>query len=186
MSPSRRTRARRTIQWPVVVALVGIWCALNGTVTVRLVLAGIAIVLLVLLLFPLPPLAFKGRIRPIGMVILIGRFGYDVLVASVQLAWWVVRTSPPPDSSIIKVPMRTDSDGVMTLTALLVSLVPGSLPVEASRSRHTLYVHFIGARDAAAVEDARTAVQQQEERVLRALSTPTQLRAAGLPARGEL
>lgn len=184
MTPSRRIRARRTIQWPVVLALIALWCALHGSLKPQTVLTGLLLALLVLWLFPLPPLVFRGRVRPIGLAILVARFVYDVAVASLQLAWWVLRPPPPPRSSIIKVPMRTDSDGVMTLTALMISLVPGSLPVETSRSDRILYVHFIGAHDAETLEASRRSVRTQEERILRALSTDEQLAEAGLPVRG--
>lgn len=184
MTPSRRIRARRTIQWPVVLALISLWCALHGSLKPQIVLTGLIVAILALWLFPLPPLMFGGRVRLLGLVILVVRFAYDVALASLQLAWWVLRPAPPPRSSIIKVPMRTDSDWVMTLTALMISLVPGSLPVETSRSDRILYVHFIGAHDQDTLEASRTSVRTQEERILRALSTDDQLAAAGLPMRG--
>lgn len=180
MSVNFRTRARATMQWQVMLALLLLWCALNGTVRPHVMLGGLVVTVLVLWLFPLPPLVFEGSIRPVHLLILIGRFAFDVVVATGQLAWWVVRPAPPPASSVVKVSMRTNSDGVLTTTALMISLVPGSLPVEASRTEHALYVHFIGAANDETVTAARRNVRGQEARILRAFSSRAQLQASGM------
>ena len=57
-----------------------------------------------------------------------------------------------------------------TVTAQLVSLVPGSVVVELDSPRGLLSVHAFAARTAADVETARADVLAQEERVLRALA----------------
>ena len=56
---------------------------------------------------------------------------------------------------MIEVDLRTHSDFVLTVVAEMVSLVPGSLVVEARRSTHTLFLHVLDARDQAGVDDAR-------------------------------
>ena len=47
---------------------------------------------------------------------------------------------------MIEVDLRTHSDFVLTVVAEMVSLVPGSLVVEARRSTHTLFLHVLDAQ----------------------------------------
>jgi multicomponent Na+:H+ antiporter subunit E len=63
---------------------------------------------------------------------------------------------------------------VLTVVAEMVSLVPGSLVVEARRSTHTLFLHVLDARDMAGVEKMRAQVFALERRVVLALGTETE------------
>jgi multicomponent Na+:H+ antiporter subunit E len=75
---------------------------------------------------------------------------------------------------VIEVDLRTDSDFVLTVVAEMVSLVPGSLVVEARRSTHTLFLHVLDARDMGGVTRMRAQVHSLERRVVLAFGAETE------------
>jgi multicomponent Na+:H+ antiporter subunit E len=172
---ARRARPprRRTLQVPVLVWLTVVWVALWGDLSTANVLSGLAVGVVVCLVFPLPPLQMGLRVRPIWLGWLVLRFLGDVVAASAQVAWVTLRFQRPPRNAVIEVDLRTDSDFVLTVVAEMVSLVPGSLVVEARRSTHTLFLHVLDAGDMAGVESMRTQVMALERRVVLAFGAET-------------
>lgn len=61
-----------------------------------------------------------------------------------------------------------------------MSLVPGSLVVEAHRLTGMLYLHVLDLDRSGGVEAVRADVLAQEERLLRALASPQEQAAAGM------
>ena len=57
----------------------------------------------------------------------------------------------------------------------MVSLVPGSLVVEARRSTHTIFLHVLDVGDMSGVERFRAQVFALERRVVLAFGTETEL-----------
>jgi multicomponent Na+:H+ antiporter subunit E len=82
-----------------------------------------------------------------------------------------------PRSSIVRVQLRSRFDLYLTLTAELVSLVPGTIVLEVHRTTGTLYLHILGATDDAAIEEAVAAVYEAEARVLRTFGSAAELAA---------
>ena len=128
---------------------------------------------MVCLVFPLPPLRMQLRIRPLWLAWLVVRFLADVVVASVDVAWKTLQFRRSPRNAVIEVDLLTRSDFVLTIVAEMVSLVPGSLVVEARRSTHTLFLHVLDVRDLAGVEQFRSRVFALERRVVLALGAET-------------
>jgi multicomponent Na+:H+ antiporter subunit E len=170
--PTRPAR-RRTLQVPVLIWLTAVWVALWGDLSTANVLSGLAVGVVVCLVFPLPPLRMGLRVRPIWLGWLVLKFLGDVVAASAQVAWVTLRFHRPPRNAVIEVDLRTDSDFVLTVVAEMVSLVPGSLVVEARRSTHTLFLHVLDAGDMAGVESMRTQVLALERRVVLAFGAET-------------
>jgi multicomponent Na+:H+ antiporter subunit E len=171
----RVARRKRALQWPVMLWLTTAWVLLWGELSVGNVLSGLAVAAVVILVFPLPPIAFKGRFRPMGLVRLIARFHADLLVASLGVARQALRIGKLPRSSIVRVQLRARSDLYMALTVELLSLIPGSVVVEADRSTWTLYLHVLGADDAQSVAHARRTALDQEERLIHAFGSDEEL-----------
>lgn len=177
MSPVMRTRrdgtarpARyRAIQLPVLAWLTLVWLLLWGAVTPLLVVGGLLVAIGVCVLFPLPPVRMGIRPRPGPMVALLARFIKDVVVASVQVSKVTLRRDRALNNAVIAVSLRTPSDFVLTVVAEMVSLVPGSIVVEARRSTHTLFLHVLDVGDLDGVERFRASVLDLEERVVHAL-----------------
>lgn len=152
----RRPRVLRVL-W-----LTLVWVLLWGTFSWANVLGGLVVAVLVLVLFPLPAVTTGGRVRPVAMLRVVLDVARDLVVSSVQVAWQSIRPGPPPRSSIVAVEL---SDGSELLTAMLVeclSLVPGSVVVDASAEERMLWAHVLGADDDAAVDRYRAQVARLE------------------------
>jgi multicomponent Na+:H+ antiporter subunit E len=177
MSPSVRERRRRGFQWPVILFIVVVWNLLWGNVSVANVLSGLLVAILVVAVFPLPPILYTGRMRPVGLAKLVYWFVIDLVAASAQIAWLAIRPGPPPTSAVIEVTLFSDSDLYLTLTAEFVSLVPGSVIVDVHRASSTLYVHVVDVHGDADIAEARRRVLREERRVMEALASDEEMRA---------
>ena len=72
-------------------------------------------------------------------------------------------------------PLRTRSDFVLSVTAIVISLVPGTLVLEIDRERSLLFLHVLAAGDAAGVEKARRSALAIEASVIRAIGSRADL-----------
>ncbi|MGK5519141.1 Na+/H+ antiporter subunit E [Micromonospora sp. URMC 107] len=178
--PLTRT-ARRRNRIVAVTGLTGVWVLLWGTLSWANLISGLVLSVVLLAVFPLPPVTFAGRIRPVPLARFWVRFLRDLVVASAQIAWLAVRFGHPPLSAIIAVPLRVNTDLNLTLTAEALSLVPGSLIIEADRTTGTLYVHVIGVRSREEVERFRQGVLDLEARIVAAIGSPDELRRVTQP-----
>lgn len=179
-----RRRPRR-FPWKTALALTAVWVMLWGEVSVANVASGLVVSALIFAVFPLPPIAYSGRLRPMGLLRLIGRFALDLVVASCQVAVLAVRPGPPPRSAVIQVDLRSRSDLYLTLTAELLTLLPGSIVIESRRSTSTLFVHVLDVNDEADVERARRQSLDQEARVVHAIGSSAELDIVRSDSRGE-
>jgi multicomponent Na+:H+ antiporter subunit E len=185
--PAWRTRTRRVAaQWPTVLVLAVLWVLLWGHATWGNLLAGALLGLVVVAVLPLPPVAGRLALRPWPTVVLLARFGADLAIASFQVAWIALRPGPLPRGGVVAVPLRPAPDLVLTTTAGLSSLVPGSLVVEADTDTTTLYLHVLDLAASGGAEGVRAQTLRLEERVLRAIAARPDLARAGLLDPGEV
>lgn len=191
---ARRTDADGPLSGPVqvvsTVMLAVVWMVLWGRLDLPTLLMGLGLGVAVFWVFPLPRLRFAGTIRPHWWCVLIGRFCYDLVIASVVVAWAAVTRGPRVDNAVIRVPLRTNSDFVLSQVVAFTSLVPGSVVLETRRAVHpaddhtapatgdgperetnTVYVHVMDLRGPDAVVEARRTVAALEARVIRAFGT---------------
>lgn len=169
----RPTRPPRpaALQWPVILWLTVVWVALWGSVAPITVVGGVIVAVVVCLVFPLPRLRMDVHVRPLRLIWLAVRFLADVVVASVHVAWVTLRFGRQPLNAVVEIDLLTDSDFVLTIVGEMVSLVPGSLVVEARRATHTLYLHVLDAGDAAGAARMRSQVMALERRVVLAFGS---------------
>lgn len=166
----RRAPLRR--QWPAVTWLTVVWVLFWGDLSLGNVVAGVAVAVAVLLVFPQPALPLRIRPHPAALVRLVVVFVMDLVVSSLQVAGNALRLGAQPRNAVILVPLRTRSDFSLMLTAELLSLVPGSLLVDASNTRWAVQLHIMDTPDLEAVQLAREHVWAQERRVVEALGEP--------------
>ena len=167
--------ARRRPSLAAVVVLTVTWALLWDRVSLFIVLTGVLLSVLVFLVFPLPRIERDGRVRPVALARLVGRLGLDVVRSSVRVVG-LAFSARTPRGAIIRVQLRSRSDLVLTLTAELVSLVPGSIVLEVRRAGSTLYLHVLDTVEPAALEQAAQDVLDAEARVLRAFGTDEEVR----------
>lgn len=78
---------------------------------------------------------------------LIGHFLYELVLSSLQVAWDSITPAHLSSPGIVGIPLDVRTDAEILVLANLVSLTPGSLSLEISEDRRTLYVHFMFVDD---------------------------------------
>lgn len=172
--PTTRRRVRDELV--ALGGLVAVWMLLWGRFSWATFLSGLVVSVLVLVVFPLPPVTFLGRLRPLGLARFAVRFSADLVVASVQLAWTAFRFGYQPRCAVIAVQLAVHSDLNLTLCGEAVSLIPGSLIVDIEREEGVLYIHVFDVSDQAAAERFRDKVHALEARIVGAIGSDEELR----------
>ncbi|WP_051485605.1 Na+/H+ antiporter subunit E [Nocardioides sp. J54] len=165
--PSAVRRRLANVQLGVTLWLTVLWLVLWRDLTFPLVVGGLLVGVVVQLVFPLPPLRMHLRPRPVGLLVLVAVFLRDVVVASWQVTRIVLRPGPVTNA-VVEIQLRTPSDFVLTIVGEMLTLIPGSVLVEARRASHTIYMHVLDVADEDDVEEFRQLALAQERRVLRA------------------
>jgi multicomponent Na+:H+ antiporter subunit E len=91
------------------------------------------------------PLYGKSRYfqRVPKTVRLAGFFLVELLLSNLRVFWDVVTPGHISRPGIVGVPLSAESDMEILLVANLISLTPGTLSVDLSQDRRTLYVHVM-------------------------------------------
>jgi multicomponent Na+:H+ antiporter subunit E len=160
---------------PVIVVLTVVWSLLWGAVTPLIVVGGALVAVLVTTVFPFPPIVWTGRLRPWALLRLVAVFLAELLLASVQVAWIAIRPAKPPRSAVIRVDLATRSELLLTITAELISLVPGTLLVELDSAAGHIWLHLLDGSTHEKIESARASALAQERRVIAALGTDSEI-----------
>jgi multicomponent Na+:H+ antiporter subunit E len=100
---------------------------------------------------------------------LIGYFLVELAVSNLKVLWDIITPGHINRPGIVGVPLSARSDLEIFVVANLLSLTPGSLSVDLSRDRRTLYVHIMFLDDP---EKARQQIKDGlERRVLEVMRT---------------
>ncbi|GAB3762586.1 Na+/H+ antiporter subunit E [Microlunatus parietis] len=161
---------RNGLQPATIIVLAVVWIVLWGEVSLLIVISGLVVGLVITVLFPLPPVPFEGRLRPLHLIWTVLRLIGDLALASVDVVRTILRPTPPR-GAVVRVQLRSESDLYQTLTAEMVSLVPGSIVIEARRSSRTLYLHVLDATGPGELDRVRREVRTAEQRVLASLGS---------------
>jgi multicomponent Na+:H+ antiporter subunit E len=174
-------------QWPLVVALIVLWMLLWGSVSWLNLATGLVLAIAVTRSLYLPPVELSGRFNPFWFALFLVRFLGALFVASFQVAFLAFSPGGGRNNSVIAVDLRTRSDFIMTMTAVALSLIPGSVVLEVEREQSLLYLHVLGSvkknsgtpRDEQIVtanEAVRTRVLGLERQIVRAFGSRTDLK----------
>lgn len=158
-------------QLPFFIWLVALWMLLWGQFTWLAALTGLIVAIFVTRVFRLPPVELSGRVNVWSGLIFVTTFMAALVRGSILVAAQVLDWRRQPGTAIIAVPMCTDDDLIMAHVAVTASLIPGSLVVESDRDRRILYLHVIGVRNMADVDELRSSVQLWEARIVRAVGS---------------
>lgn len=112
-----RHRATLKQEWPLLLLLLFVWGALWQDFSLANMIFGAVIALVIVNLFPLPPVVLSGRINLWYCVKLFIWFLGQVVAASVHVAWLAVARGKNTRSAIIAVPLRTGSDLIVMTVA---------------------------------------------------------------------
>ena len=174
---SSRRRLRWRLQWRAILMLALIWVILWGNYSLVDAVVGIVLGWLITVTFPLPPIRYHGRLRPIGLVMLAVAVVRDLAVASwrLTLAAFAPRVDFRP--AVIRVRLRTSQDLYQVETAEIISIVPGSIVIDARRSSRVLYLHLLDVAELDGVEVARREALDVERRVLESMGSDAEIAA---------
>ncbi len=173
-----RTRARFRWQGRTIAALTVVWVLLWGHLDLTVVLSGVLVGYLVSVVFPMPAVLFSGRLRPLGCLRMVAWLLRELVVASFRLAAYSFRRDVAMRPGIVRVDLLTSSDIVHVLTAALVSLVPGTLVVEAPRRERRLYLHVFDLDGGHGAEAERRHAMKAELMALSAIGSDAELARA--------
>jgi len=121
--------------------LMGLWVASTGVFTYSNGVLGFAVGFLVLFWLK-PLLGTTAYFRKLPLTLWFSMvFLWEVLKANVRVAWDVVTPKKLRSPGIVAVPLDAKTDMEITILANLITLTPGSLCVDVSEDRGTLYVH---------------------------------------------
>lgn len=100
----------------------------------------------------------------------VGLFAYvlrEIFVSSLRVAWEVLTPGPRARPGIVAVPLDLERTGQITLLAHLVTLTPGTVSLDVSDDRRSLYVHVMFLDDVeTAVRDIKEGLEARVRRVL--------------------
>lgn len=169
------TRPSRFTQWPVLLFMVLLWCALWQDFSPGVMATGLVFSLAVKRLFPLPPVQFPGRFHPWWILMFTLRFLKDVAVASVAVSVVVLTRPRRSRHSIVEVRLRSHDDLIVTLTSHALALVPGSIVLDVDRATTTLYMHCLDASGDAALDRIRRNALDTEAGIICAIGSAEDL-----------
>ena len=138
------------------------WAALQGDITLANLLVGYAVGYVILALLA------KGGAMPSAMasrtghaVGLAGFFVRELLMANVRVAADVLRPSTRIHPAVVGIPLDVTTDGEILLLSMLINITPGSVTIDLSEDRQTLYVHVMHMTS---VEATRREIKEGFER----------------------
>lgn len=127
--------------------LVFAWVAVTGEVSIANLLEGAVLAGLLVLLLRVP---VRRRLRLEKLPKALGLLGYflkEILVSNAAVARILLSPVSSLSPGIVAVPLDLKSDAGITVLANLVTLTPGTLSLDVSPDRTTLYVHAIHVED---------------------------------------
>ena len=98
------------------------------------------------------------------VVTLVLTFFWALIVANVRVAYSVLAPQSQMRPGIAAIPLDIESDIEITLLANMITLTPGTLSIDVSDDRRTLYVHGMHIQD---LEEFRREIKDGFERRVR-------------------
>ena len=74
---------------------------------------------------------------------LIGLFIKELILSALSVAWLVIQPRPRLRPGIVAYPLTLTTDAGITLLANMITLTPGTLSVDVSADKTTLFIHAI-------------------------------------------
>lgn len=149
--------------------LLAAWLLLWGSLTVANLLSGLVVVAVVLWI--LPDARFHIRrptVRPAATLRFLARVGGDLFRANLVVTREILSRRTAINTGVVAVPLPLCSDGLLTLVASVLSLTPGTMPIEVTGEPPVIYVHVLHLHD---VESVRRDVQTVSALAIRAFGS---------------
>ena len=142
------------------------WAALQGDITLGNLVAGYVVSYAILALLSrggVVPSTLASRSRhALGLAAFFAR---ELLLANLRVAGDVLGANRI-EPAVVAIPLDVTSDGEILLLSMLINITPGSVTIDLSRDRRTLYVHVMHMKTA---EQTRREIKDGFERRVRLL-----------------
>ena len=143
------------------------WAALHGEFTLANLAVGYAVGYVILLLLERGGVLSSGLAsRSAHAVALAGFFVRELIRANFKVAADVVSPEGSMRPAVVAVPLDITSDAEILLLSMLINITPGSVTIDLSDDRRTLFVHVMHM---ITPEDARDEIKNGFERRVRLL-----------------
>ena len=144
------------------------WSAVNGEFSAANLFVGFVLSYVLLAVLERAGIAEPDYISRVPVVIrFLGFFLWELYMANVSVAKAVLRPTLTIRPGVVAVPLRATTDLEITLLSCLITLTPGTLALDVSDDRSTLYVHALDVGDLDAFR--RSITDGFERRVLELL-----------------
>lgn len=80
-------------------------------------------------------------------IMLVGLLLKELVLGALRVAWLAMRPRLELRPALVAYPLVVTSDTQITLLANMITLTPGTLSVDVSEDRKTLYVHAVDCSD---------------------------------------
>ena len=81
--------------------------------------------------------------RTVHAIRLAGFFAWALIVANIKVAMDVIRPHTAIRPAVLGIPLDVQSDAEILLLSMLINITPGSVTIDLSEDRRTLYVHVM-------------------------------------------
>ena len=142
------------------------WAALQGDITLANLVVGYVVSYAILTLLArggvMPSTLASRTVRAFKLGVF---FGWELLIANFRVAADVLR-GHRIEPAVVAIPLDITSDGEILLLSMLINITPGSVTIDLSDDRRTLYVHVMHMHSA---DETRREIKQGFERRVKLL-----------------
>lgn len=158
----------RGLVWNVILAFT--WFFLSGTFTMGSFIVGLIFGYFCLYLAQSQVPSIKGYAGRVAAVIsFILFFISEVAKSTASVVKMIVYPGYPKSPGLIAVPLTTKNDAVLTIMANFTTITPGSISMDFSDDKSTMYIHALDLSDP---EEFIASIQDLEKRVQRLFNEP--------------
>lgn len=151
--------------------LTALWILLWRDLSVANLASGVAVAILVTVLYPLTPTEdHQHTLRLVPLLTFLAYFGRSLLVSNFVLARTILSPTNRIRAGILRLPVPGCSDPVTTLVANVITLTPGTMTIEVRESPRVLYIHVLQTNEDD-MEDERRSLYKLLHLALRAFYT---------------
>jgi multicomponent Na+:H+ antiporter subunit E len=138
------------------------WVGLNGRFALDTLIMGAVLGRIVLLILAKGDVLPRGKVGRLERAIsLLAYLLWQIVLANLRLARDVVSVHHRMRPGVIRLPLSISSDGEILLLAAMINITPGSVALDVSEDRLTMYVHVMHITTA---EEARRQIKDGFER----------------------
>ena len=154
--------ATQALAWNMMLAI--FWALAIGRVTVGTLVTGFLVGLFTLFISRRAVGSDAYLSKIVRTTRLVVYFVRDLVVSNLKLAYDILTPTHHARPAILAIPLDVKTDGEITLLANMITLTPGTLSLEISEDRRTLYIHSMYTDD---VEKVRRSIKEGvEKRIL--------------------